>query len=327
MFKARAKTAAGVEYRIIFKKDSGMVIQGIEAGDTINYQTNDVAQTATFLGKDMAMGLVMHHAKLRAALNTIKPFTITSPAGLTKQVKMQLGQQRFALIAELLEDMAWEWRKDLNRILIGDNAASPKLPTGLFGLLSFTPTVGTYGTIPRAGMPAFQNLVRLGSTVTAGGSLGPDLRYLINELQMYNVDEPKYSGPLKIRAGREWIEGYLAYAQANGLLPERYAGGAGIDIGLGYINNKHAGIEIIHHVDWDWFSSKGYDAGYAYQLTKTAMIGPDNAFQLMMDPTYMDELTVMPGEQHDMLASRVLKIGSGTPLLMRPRLIGLSTIA
>lgn len=127
-------------------------------------------------------------------------------------------------VKDLVEDMADNHVRYLDRLLLRNGAASPNDPVGLFGILTEDPTTGLVGGLSRVTYTQLRHVRQTGLTPTSGGdfrSLWDTAARTANQYSHANGVKSKIDFYM---AGSTFIAGYKAWGELNGYRTVRNIG-------------------------------------------------------------------------------------------------------
>ena len=250
MLQAMGKDAPAVNgiITVKYKRDGGLTIQHWEGKDRLAFEESRIDFDLVFDFTQSHMGVEVPHQELKDAGYTIVP---NGPRGKSFATKISKANafRLVNLLEEKIEDMMDGWDREQDVIWHRDGTQSTLAPAGLDAMLPLDNTSGLLGTKSRANA-LLQHHVILNSTVSAGGSLIPDLTTLRRNA---NLNSRGFKGEVDVMfAGAAWIDAYVDYCRNNGLTFENQASGTSkVDFGIPDTAICFEGIPIVHNPTFD----------------------------------------------------------------------------
>lgn len=245
-FIARKKKTvgqAGGGTIIKMKKDGGLDLQFWERKDRLAFLEPSIEMEIEFPHTNVHVGMELVHEDLMKLGYSIEPNGARGK-NFAKPMSEDEADRLINYFEEVVEEMMDTYDRKMDIALLRDGSYDSKAIVGLDGLISTTPTVGTFGTKSRANA-LLQNGVALGLTVSAAGTMRSGLTTLQRNLDLNSRGR---GGQVDvIYAGAAFIDGYVAFALANNWQVQTNAAGTKrLDISVPDSGLHFNGIPIVH---------------------------------------------------------------------------------
>lgn len=268
-------------------------------------------------------GRIITHADLEDRGLSVVPNDGSMSGPNIQKMPRAAGEVLFDYFKMVMDNMSDDFDVGQNYDLWRDGTFDPLAPVGMDGLLPLDNTTGRIGGKDRSD-PSFRHIVIPGSTVGAAGTLSDDLDRGI--ILAENYTRGVESTIDTIFAGDDWIEGYKAYARANGLRYQTEAGSpTSLDISIPDKGLHFNNIPIIRVPTFRSLDANGEAAG-STPFAKRAYFLNSKTWNLGFMKG-KDKVSRSPVDPADQLISRFSLLGRYALTCRFPRGQFVSTIA
>lgn len=244
--KSDAGSTGGVT-KVLLKTSGGSEIQAWQRRDVLGFQETVVDLTLEFPFVNLHSGLELVHDDL---LNMGYAISYNEDRNPKKPFRAKGDLNRLAdIVSEKIETFLDDWKIQLDQILLRDGSYDSKTLVGLDGLVSTSASTGTIGGKSRVN-PHLQHVVRTGLTTSASGTLYTGMKRALHDANLNG--RGRSSRVDFLMAGRDFIDGYIAWRLNNGWTVNTNASKLGkIDLQIEDSDLSFAGIPIVHNPSMD----------------------------------------------------------------------------
>lgn len=244
--KMQASATGGV-WKWKLKHDDGGAMQFWQRKDVLAFTEPEFQLEMSYSFVNMHQGREFTHEDLFELGYDVKP---NGPRGknFASGASDSDAERLVDWFDEAIESLMDKFDVEEDKILHRDGAYDSKSLVGLDGILPISnPTSGTIGGVSRSN-PLVRHYVTTGLTTTASGTLPTGLT-TARRTCLLNGRGHNLGGGLVIVAGSAFVDGYRAYAKANGIEyhwdPTKVLNG--LDIGIPEASFQFEGLPIV----WD----------------------------------------------------------------------------
>lgn len=285
MKRARKRSGVGEIIQAKIQRNGGLRRQHFSGRQILEHRQSRVDFELEFEYNRTFVGLELEHEELEREGYRIIPH---GPRGrsFAKSLTEASAIKIMNIFEQKIEDLDNQFDEEMNEVLILDGSQDTQAPQGMEAYMTLDPAAGDLGGKPRTDK-ALQHQVLTGTTTTSGGTMEKHLRQLIRAA---NLNNRGFRSNIDfIRAGADWIDGYIDFAKANNLNYEHPPTEIKrLDVGIPDSALHFQNIPIIHDPTMEILDSK-FPIGYS--RTKSAMGVATKTWELAHAPGKLKEFS------------------------------------
>ena len=304
-------------------RDGGLTLEHPTRGSTLSFGEVWPDDELEFTPSYDHLGQQIVHQDLMNMGFTVVPNQPRSEGSFARKLPQAQALMLVDYLKLKMETMLKDWDEQQDLQWWRDGTQATGAPDGIDALLPLDNTSGSYGGKSRADQ-IVRHAVKTGSTVIASGTLERDLNQLYREITMYTSPIAGSKVDM-IRAGDDWIDGYVAYCKANGLEYKRELGDVSrVDIAMPDSKIHWNGIPIVNVPTFRKLDEIGAYSGTPW--AKRAYFMQSATWELAYQAGF-DKVMSFPPDPADRRLSYISLDGRYSLICHFPRGNGISTIA